>query len=211
MPVLAWRAIGHTHNAFVMETLIDELATRARRDPIAYRLSILDPANIKTRAVLRLLQQKSAAWRGRPPRGRAFGVAVSEYQRSACACMADVSIEGGRPRIHRVLVTVHCGLAVNPLTIESQFEGGLIFGLSQLLPGGAITLSDGRVEQRNFDGFVPPSLADAPVEITVHLVPSTDPPTGVGECPVPLLAPAVANALTRLTGRRYRSLPLATL
>lgn len=212
VPVLSWRAIGHTHSAFVMETLIDELAVRAGVDPIAYRLRLVEPEAVKSRAVLTLLQEKSVAWRMNVPEGHALGMALSEYQRSACACLVDVSIEHARPRIHRVMVAVHCGLAINPLTVESQFQGGLVFGLSQLMARGAITLRDGVVEQRNFDGFTPPYIMDAPVEAEIHIVPTTDaPPTGVGECPVPLMAPAVANALARLTGRRYRTLPLAAL
>ena len=208
VPVLSYRSIGHTHNAFVMETLIEELAARAGIDPIAYRLKLLDPAPSKSRAVLTLLQEKSAAWRSNVPRNHALGTALSEYQRSACACIAQVSIENKRPRIHRAMVAVHCGLAVNPLTVESQFQGGFVFGLTQLMARGAITLKDGVVEQRNFDGYTPPYIADAPVDVEVHIVPTTDAPTGVGECPVPLIAPAVANALAKLTGKRYRTLPL---
>ena len=211
VPVLSYRSIGHTHSAFVMETLIEELAVRARIDPIAYRLELLDPNAKKSRAVLTLLQEKRAAWRSKVPRNHAIGAAVSEYQRSACACLVDVSIENKRPRIHRVLVAVHCGLAVNPLTVESQFQGGLVFGLTQLMARGAITLKDGRVEQRNFDGYAPPYMIDAPVEIEVHIVPSSDVPTGVGECPVPLISPAVVNALVRLTGKQYRTLPLVAV
>jgi isoquinoline 1-oxidoreductase beta subunit len=106
---------------------------------------------------------------------------------------------------------VDCGLAVNPLSIESQMHGGLVFGLTQVLAKGAITLKDGRVEQRNFDSYTPPYIKDAPMAIDVHIVPSSDPPTGCGEPPVPVIAPAVANALSALTGKRYRRLPLATI
>ena len=211
VPTLSLRSIGHTHNSFVVETLIDELAARANIDPIAYRLKLLKPDAKKPRAVLTLLQEKSVAWRSRVSRNHALGTAVSDYQNSACACIADVSIENNRPRIHRVMVAVHCGLAVNPLTVESQFQGGLVFGLTQLMARGAITLKDGLVEQRNFDGYTPPYIADAPIDVEVHIVPSTDVPTGVGECPVPLIAPAVANALAQLTGKRYRTLPLNAL
>jgi len=109
------------------------------------------------------------------------------------------------------MVAVHCGLAINPLSVESQFQGGFVFGLTQLMAKGAITLKDGRVEQRNFDGFTPPYIVDAPTKVEVHIVPTTDAPTGVGECPVPLIGPAVANALTRLTGKPYRTLPLVSV
>lgn len=211
VPVLSWRSIGHTHNELVVETLIEELAVRAGVDPIVYRLKLLNPKATKPRAVLTLLREKSMSWRGSVPPNHALGFAVSEYQRSACACVAEVSIENGRPRIHRVMAAAHCGLAVNPLTVESQFQGGFVFGLTQLVARGAITLKDGRVEQRNFDTYSPPYIADAPVDVQVHIVPSTDPPTGVGEIPVPLIAPAVVNALAKLTGKRYRTLPLVSI
>jgi len=123
----------------------------------------------------------------------------------------EVSIANRRLKIHRVTVTVHCGLAVNPLTVESQFQGGIGFGLTQVMPRGAITLKEGRVEQGNFDRYAPPYIADAPTEIDVHTVESNEPPTGVGEAPVPIIAPAVVNALYHLTGKRYRSLPLVEL
>jgi isoquinoline 1-oxidoreductase beta subunit len=110
-----------------------------------------------------------------------------------------------------VTVAVDCGLAVNPLTIESQLQGGIAFGVTQLMAKGAITLKGGRVEQNNFDGYTPPYIADAPVAVDVHIVPSSEAPTGVGECPVPVISPAVVNALARLTGKRYRALPLVTI
>ena len=207
VPVLSWRSVGYSHNTFVVETLIEELALRAKVDPIAYRLKLLDPNAKRQRAVLTLLNAKSG-WRNALARGHACGVALSEYRETASACAADVSIEGGRPRIHRVSVAVACGRAVNPMTIENQFQGGLAFGVTQLMAKGAITLKDGRVEQRNFDGYTPPYIKDAPVAVDVHIVPSDEPPTAIGECPVPLIAPAVVNALSRLNGKRYRSLPL---
>jgi isoquinoline 1-oxidoreductase beta subunit len=210
VPVLWWRSVGHTHNAFVMETLIDELATRAKMDPIAYRQKLLKADAQKLRSVLDLLAEKSA-WRSSLPKGRAAGIACHESFGTAVACAVDVSIDNKRPRIHRATVAVNCGLAVNPLTVESQFQGGVGFGLTQLMAQGAITLKDGRVEQRNFDGYTPPYIIDAPATVEVHIVPSTDAPTGCGEPPVPVISPAVVNALAKLTGKRYRSLPLATL
>jgi len=211
VPVLAWRSVGYTHNAFVMETLVDELAARAKMDPIAYRLKLLKADARKLRGPLTLLQEKSAAWRANLPRNHAVGIACSEYHETGVACAAEVSIENKRPRIHRVTVALDCGLAVNPLSVESQFQGGIGFGLSQLMANGAITLKDGQVEQSNFHDFRPPYIADAPVAIDVHIVPSKERPTGVGEPPVPVISPAVVNALARLTGKRYRSLPLLTV
>jgi isoquinoline 1-oxidoreductase beta subunit len=211
VPVLWWRSVGHTHNAFVMETLIDELAARAKVDPIAYRRKLLRPDAKKLRAALDLLDEKSAAWRTRLAKGHAVGVSCHECFGTAVACAVDVSVEGKRPKIHRATVAVDCGLAVNPLTVESQFQAGLGFGVTQLMAKGAITLKDGRVEQRNFDGYTPPYVVDAPVTVDVHIVPSTEPPTGCGEPPVPVISPAVANALSRLTGKRYRTLPLVSV
>lgn len=207
VPVLWWRSVGNTHTAFVMETLIDELATRAKMEPIAYRRKLLKPEARKLRGALDLLEQQSA-WRKNLPKGHAVGISCHECFGTAVACAVDVSIEQKRPKIHRVTVAVDCGLAVNPLTIESQFQGGIGFGLSQLMAQGAITFKDGRVEQRNFDGFTPPYIVDAPVTVEVHVVPSTEAPTGCGEPPVPVISPAVVNALARLTGKRHRSLPL---
>src|SRR5712691_3245803 len=210
VPVLAWRSVGYTHNSFVMETLIDELATRAKSDPIAYRLRLLAPDARKLRAALGLLREKSA-WRNKLPRGHAAGIACSQYHDTAVACAVEVSIADKRPRIHRATVTIDCGLAVNPLSVESQVQGGLGFGLSQLMANGAITLKDGQVEQSNFHNFRPPYIADAPVAIDVHIVPSAEAPTGAGEPPVPVISPAVVNALARLTGKRYRALPLVNV
>src|SRR5256884_2446002 len=210
VPVLWWRSVGHTHNAFVMETLIDELATRAKADPIAYRRKLLKPDAKKLRAALDRLEQKSAPWRTTLPQGHAVGIACHESFETGVACAVDVSIENKRPRIHRMTVAVDPGFAVNPLTIESQFQAGVAFGVTQLMAQGAITLKDGRVGQRNFDGYTPPYIVDAPVAVDVHIVPSTEAPTGCGEPPVPVISPAVVNALAKLTGKRYRTLPLVT-
>jgi isoquinoline 1-oxidoreductase beta subunit len=211
VPVLWWRSVGHAHSAFVMETLVDELATRAKSDPIAYRRKLLKADARKLRAALDLVDQKSAPWRATLPAGHAAGIACHECFGTAVACAVDVSIENERPRIHRVTIAVDLGLAVNPLGVESQFQAGVAFGLTQLMAKGAITLKDGRVEQRNFDGYTPPYIVDAPLAMDVHIVPSGEAPSGSGEPPVPVISPAVVNALTRLTGRRYRSLPLVTL
>jgi isoquinoline 1-oxidoreductase beta subunit len=208
VPVLWWRSVGHTHTAFVMETLIDELAMRARVDPIAYRLKLLKPEAKKLRRPLELLDTASARWRNRLPKGHAAGVSCHECFGTGVACAVDVSIENKRPRIHRATIAVDCGLAVNPLTVESQFQAGVGFGLSQLMAKGAITFKNGIAEQRNFDGFVPPYIVDAPIAVDVHIVPSSEAPTGCGEPPVPVISPAVVNALARLTGKRYRTLPL---
>ncbi len=211
VPVLWWRSVGHTHSGFVMETLIDELATRAKADPIVYRRKLLKADAGKLRRALDLMDQKSAPWRTKLPQGHAVGIACHESFETGVACAVDVSIENKRPKIHRVTIALDSGIAVNPLTIESQFQAGVGFGLTQLMANGAITLKNGRVEQRNFDGYTPPYIVDAPVAVDVHIVPSTEAPTGCGEPPVPVISPAVVNALARLTGKRHRTLPLESI
>ena len=210
VPVLWWRSVGHTHTAFVMETLIEELAMRANMDPIAYRRHLLKADAKKSRAVLDLLE-KSASWRNSLPQGHAVGYACHESFDTGVACAVDVSIENKRPKVHRVTVAVDCGTAVNPLTVEAQFQAGVGFGLTQLMAKGAITFKDGYAQQDNFDGFTPPYIMDAPTAVDVHIVPSAEAPSGCGEPPVPVISPAVVNALTKLTGKRYRSLPLVTV
>ena len=181
---------------------------RTETDPIAYRLKILDPEATKMRAALTLLQKKSG-WRHTLSRGHAAGIACADYQDTGIACAAEVSIVNKHPRIHRVTVAIDCGLPVNPLSIEAQCQGAIVFGLTQLL--AAITLKDGQVEQSNFNDFRPPYMSDAPIAIDVHIVPSSDAPVGVGEPATPIISPAVVNALARLTGKRVRSLPLTSL
>ncbi len=180
-------------------------------DPSAYRLKLLSPDAKKLRACLTLLEEKIATWRNSVPRNHAVGIACHESFETGVACAVEVSIEDQRPRIHRATIAVDPGVAVNPLTIESQMQGGLGFGVTQLMAKGAITLKNGRVEQRNFDGYAPPYMKDVPVAVDVHIVPSMERPSGCGEPPVPVITPAVVNALAKLTGKRYRSLPLTSI
>ncbi len=205
VPVLWWRSVGHSHTAFVMETLIDEMAAAAGQDPIAYRLSLLDPKHVRHRAVLALVRDRSG-WSTPAPKGRARGVAVHESFGSVCAHVAEVSVEGTRIRVHRVTSAIDCGTAVNPLGVEAQVQSAMVFGLSAALYG-RITFADGRVEQGNFDDY-PLLRFDEMPEMSVHIVPSTAAPTGLGEPGTPPIAPAVANAVARLTGKRLRRLPL---
>lgn len=210
VPVLWWRSVGHTHTAYVMETLVDELATRAGEDPFTYRRKLIDPDAKKLRGVIDLVDEKSA-WRNHLPDGHATGIAFHECFGTTVGCAVDVSIENKRPKIHRVTVAVDCGTPVNPLTIESQFQAGVSFGVTQLMAKGAITFKNGYAQQNNFDAYTPPYMIDAPEAVDVHIVPSKEAPSGCGEPPVPVISPAVANGLFRLTGKRYRSLPLVSL
>jgi isoquinoline 1-oxidoreductase subunit beta len=157
---------------------------------------------------LALLEEKSR-WRKALPRSHAAGIACADYWDTGIACAAEVSVVNKRPRVHRVTVAIACGLPVNPLSIEAQCQGAIGFGLTQLMSG--ITLKDGEVEQSNFNEFRPPYMSDAPAVIDVHIVPSNDAPLGVGEPATPIISPAVVNALARLTGKRYRSLPLTSI
>jgi isoquinoline 1-oxidoreductase beta subunit len=204
VPVLWWRSVGHTHTAYVMETLIDELAVDASKDPIDYRLALLDPKQTRHRAALELVRHKSG-WDSPLPSGRARGVAVHKSFDSVVAEVAEVSVDKGKIRVHKVTCAIDCGVAVNPLTVEAQLQSAVAFGLGAALYG-RITLKDGRVEQSNFPDY-PVLRFDEMPQTSVHIVPSTADPTGLGEPGTPPIAPAVANAVARLTGKRLRRLP----
>jgi len=206
VPVLWWRSVGSTHTAFVMETLIDEIARATKQDPVAYRLALFGDKHPRHRAALQLAVDKSGYGKKRLPAGRAWGVAVHESFESVVAYVVEASAKKGSPVLHRVTAGVHCNLVVNPRTVEAQVQGAALMGLSMCLPGAAITLKDGEVQQSNFGDFVVPRITDMP-EVAVHTVPSADPPTGMGEPGLPPLAPAFANAIAKLTGKPVRQLP----
>jgi isoquinoline 1-oxidoreductase beta subunit len=206
VPVHWWRSVGSTHTAFVMETLIDEIARRTQQDPVAYRLSMWGEQQPRQRAALQLAVDKSGYGRRKLPVGRAWGVAVHQAFGSVVAYVVEASVKDGNPVLHRVTAGVHCNLAVNPRTVEAQVQGAALMGLSMCLPGSAITLKDGVVEQSNFGDYTVARITDAP-SFDVHIVPSADAPTGMGEPGLPPLAPAFANAIARLTGQHLRELP----
>jgi isoquinoline 1-oxidoreductase beta subunit len=206
VPVLWWRSVGSTHTAFVMETLIDEAAHAAGADPVAYRKQLIDRKHARHHAALDLAVAKSGYGRKTLPKGHAWGVAVHESFGTVVAYVVEASIKDGTPRLHRAVAGVHCNLAVNPLSIAAQVEGAALMALGTTLPGAAITLKDGVVEQQNFGDYAVARMSDMP-QVEVHIVPSQDPPTGLGEPGLPPLAPAFANALFRLTGKRLRKLP----
>ncbi len=206
VPVLWWRSVGSTHTAFVMETLIDEIARTTKQDPVAYRLALFGTAHPRHRAALELAVARSGYGKRRLPAGRAWGVAVHESFDSVVAYVVEASVADGRPVLHQVTAGVHCNRVINPRTVEAQVQGAALMGLGLCLPGAAITLKDGVVEQRNFGDYTVARITDMPA-IAVHTVPSTEPPTGMGEPGLPPLAPAFANALARVTGRPLRELP----
>lgn len=205
VPVLWWRSVGHSQNAFVMESLVDELAHAAGKDPLDYRRALLKdhPRHL---GVLNLAAEK-AGWGSPLPEGRRRGIAVHESFGSYVAQVAEVSVEEGAVRVHKVTCAIDCGVAVNPLMIAAQMESGIAFGLSAALHG-RITLKDGRVQQSNYHDYPALRLPEMPA-VETHVVASSEKPGGVGEPGLPPIAPAVANAVFALTGQRLRSLPLA--
>ncbi len=204
IPVLWWRSVGHSHTAFAMEGMIDELAVAAGEDPVAFRRRLLKrhPRHL---GVLNLAAEKSG-WGTPLPAGRARGIAVHESFGSFIAQVAEVSVIDGRIKVHRVVCAVDCGIAVNPAGIAAQMESGIAFGLGAALHS-RLDLKDGRVQQSNFHDYQVLRLDEMP-QVDVHIVPSTERPGGVGEPGSPPIAPAVGNALAALTGKRLRRLPL---
>jgi len=199
------RSVGHSQNTFFVESFIDEMAHAAGKDPFDYRHALLS-SKPRHRKVLELAAEM-AGWRQPPSSGRARGIAVADFWGTHVAEVAEVSLSSdGRPRVHRVVCAVDCGVTVNPEIIKRQMKSAIIFALSSTLYG-KITLKNGRVEQSNFHDYPILRINDAP-EIEVHIVHSDEKPTGIGEPGTPPLAPAVVNALFALTGKRIRKLPL---
>ncbi|WP_181701109.1 xanthine dehydrogenase family protein molybdopterin-binding subunit [Chthonobacter albigriseus] len=205
VPVLWWRSVGHTHTAYVMETMIDALAREAGKDPVAYRLELIkdDPRKV---AVLKLAAEK-AGWSDKPAEGRYRGVAVHKSFGTYVAEVAEISMDGGSVKVEKVTCAVDCGIAVNPDNIKAQMEGGIGFGLGAVLRNG-ITLTEGAVDQANFDTYEPIRISDMP-EVEVHILPSAEAPSGVGEPGVPPIGPAVANAIFQATGKHPLKLPFS--
>ncbi len=205
VPVLWWRSVGNTHTAFAMESMIDELAWAASRDPLEFRAAMLAGKPRHLRA-LKTAAEK-AGWGAPPPGGRARGLAVHESFGSIIAEVAEVSVEKDkRIRVHKVTCAVDCGQAVNPLGVEAQVQGAVAFGLSAVLHG-EVTLKNGRVEQSNFHDYRVLRMPDMP-EVSVHILESDAKMGGIGEPATAPVSAAVANAVYALTRQRLRSLPL---
>jgi isoquinoline 1-oxidoreductase subunit beta len=203
IPVGFWRSVGHSQNGFFFEAFLDEVAAFLHKDPLALRKELLAKAP-RHHAVLDLCAEKFR-WGKALPAGHFRGLAMRESFGTFAAEAAEVSIEQGRPRVHRVVAAVDCGRVVNPLTVEAQIASGIIYGLTAALHG-EITIEKGRVKQRNFDDYPMLHLEGAP-QIEVHIVKSEQAPSGCGEPGVPPIAPAVANALLA-AGKRIRKLPI---
>ena len=204
IPVLWWRSVGHSHSAFAMESLIDELAHAAGKDPLEYRRALLKdhPRHL---AALNLAAEK-ADWGKALPKGVFRGIAVHESFGSYVAHVAEVSVNKGAVKVHRVVCAIDCGLSVNPDSLAAQMESSVSYGLGAALQS-EITFKDGMVQQSNFHDYKVMRMADMP-KVEVHIVPSTEKMGGVGEPAVPPVAPAVANAIFAATGKRIRSLPI---
>ncbi len=196
VPTLWWRSVGHTHNGYATEVFLDQIARTANRDPVELRRALLQ-GHPRHLGVLNLAVQKA----GKPPQGdnRGRGVAVHESFKSFVAQVVDVTLQkDGRFTVDKVVAAVDCGIAINPDIITAQIEGGIGYGLSALLRE-TVSLKEGQVEQSNFDAYQPLRISEMP-DITVHIVASQEPPSGVGEPGLPPLAPAVANALSSIGG-----------
>ena len=204
IPTAFWRSVGPSHNVFVVESFIDELAAAAKKDPVDYRLALL-AGSPRAKAVLRLAAEK-AGW-GRPlPKGRGRGVATQFVFGTYLAEVAEVEVsKDGEVRVQRVVCAVDCGLVVNPDTVQAQVQSAVVFGISAAL-FGKITLKDGRVEQSNFDTYRALRMSETP-PIEVHIVRNTEAPGGMGEPGTSAIVPAVVNAIFAATGRRLRKLP----
>ena len=203
VPVLWWRSVGATHTAFVMEHTIDQLALKAGKDPVEYRRALYKKAGADRHlTALDLAVEKAGP---KVTAGWTRGVAVHECFGSVVAQVAEVKLENGTPRVGRVVTAIDCGVAVSPDQIAAQMEGGTCYGLSAAL-FGEVTLTDGKVDQSNFDTYRVLRINEAPT-VETHIVPSGNPPSGVGEPGTPVIAPAVANALLALTKTATTQLP----
>jgi isoquinoline 1-oxidoreductase beta subunit len=205
IPTAFWRSVGPSHNVFVTESFVDELAATAKQDPVAYRLALLDKTP-RAKAVVELAAEK-AGW-GQPlPERVGRGVSLQFVFATYMAQVAEVEVsKAGEVRVRRVVCAVDCGTVVNPDTVRAQIQSAINFGISAVL-NGEITLKNGRVEQTNFDTYPVVRMNEAPA-IEVHIVQSPEPPGGMGEAGTSAIVPAVTNAIFAATGTRLRKLPV---
>jgi isoquinoline 1-oxidoreductase subunit beta len=205
IPTAFWRSVGPSHNVFVTESFIDEMAAAAKQDAVAYRRSLLGKSP-RAKAVLDLAAEK-AGWGEVLPKGRGRGVSLQFVFGSYLAQVAEVEVaKEGTVRVRRVVCAIDCGTVVNPDTVQAQLQSGIMFGVTAALYG-EITLKNGRVEQSNFDNYQILRMNEAPA-IEVHIVRSPEPPGGMGETGTSAIVPAIANAIFAATGKRLRKMPV---
>jgi len=205
IPTAFWRSVGPSHNVFVTESFIDELAAAAGQDAVTYRRALLDH-NPRAKAVLDLAAEK-ASWSSPLPKGRGRGIALQYVFGSYLAQVAEVEVaKDGSVRVRRVVCAMDCGTVINPDTVQAQIQSGVMFGVTAALYG-EITLKNGRVEQANFDTYQMLRINEAPA-IEVHIVKSTEPPGGMGEAGTSGIVPAIGNAVFAATGKRLRKMPI---
>lgn len=206
VPILWWRSVGSTHTAYAIEAFLDDIARATSQDPVELRRSLL-ANHPRHRAVLDLAAER-AGWGSELPEGTARGVALHESFGSVVAQVVEVSRRGNSFRVERVVCAIDCGIAVNPNIVAMQMESGIVYGLAAAATG-AITLKDGMVQQSNFNDYPVLRINQMPA-VEVHIVPSTYPPSGVGEPGTPPIAPAVANAIAQLGGKVVYDLPFSS-
>jgi isoquinoline 1-oxidoreductase beta subunit len=199
-----WRSVSHNMNSFANESFMDEMAKAAGKDPYEYRMAHLKDKP-RFANVLKLAADK-AGWGKKLPAGRALGIALMEGYDTYMAQVAEISMEGGAVKVHRVTVAADLGRMVNPDTVEAQIQSSIVFGMGAAIMQ-EITLDKGRVQQTNFHQFPLPRMNESPA-IDIILVNSTEKPGGIGEPATALIAPAIANAVATLTGKRLRKLPM---
>jgi isoquinoline 1-oxidoreductase beta subunit len=208
IPTAFWRSVGPSHNVFVTESFVDELAAAAKQDPVAYRLALLGRTP-RAKAVLALAAEK-AGWGQKLPPGVGYGVSLQNAFATYMAQVAEVEVaKDGAVRVRRVVCAVDCGIVVNPDTVRAQIQSAVIFGITAALYG-EITLKNGRVEQSNFDSYQILRMHEAP-DVEVHIVQNSEPPGGIGEAGTSAIVPAVTNAIFAATGKRLRTLPVDTI
>jgi isoquinoline 1-oxidoreductase beta subunit len=206
IPVGFWRSVGNSFTGFFQECFMDEMAEAAKMDPVEYRLKLLGKSP-RYAAVLKRVAELGE-WNSPAPTGRARGIALHQSFGSIVGEVAEVSMVNATDvKVHKVACVVDCGIAINPSTVEAQMESAIVYGLSGAAYG-KISIANGRAEQGNFPTYPVVRMAQMPV-IKVEIMPSTEPHGGVGEPGTPPIAPAVVNAIAKLTGKRLRSLPLS--
>ena len=206
VPVGFMRAPGANWNTFVTESFVDELAHAAGKDPLAFRLALLAPKAARQRAVLERAAQAANWGHPRTP-GAAHGIALANWGGSIAALVAEVSLKGKDIVVHRATIAADCGQVVHPDIVVAQLQGAIMYGIGMAMTA-KITLTDGKIDQNNFYDYTVLRMANAPA-IDVHVIKSAEKPTGIGELGTPPIAPAIANAIFKLNGKRVRQLPFS--